>query len=92
MVNRKFCDPHHSSAIFSGYCVQCGEQTMEGTMGSPAATSTAPRSAAAHPAPARGPVIRDIWPAATIAFGLALTLAWACLLGYGLFFLIKLAL
>jgi hypothetical protein len=59
---------------------------------SPAATSTASASAASHTAQARERVIRDIWPTATIAFGLGLTLAWACLLGYGLFSLVKLTL
>jgi hypothetical protein len=32
-----------------------------------------------------------IWPRALIAFGLALTSAWTCLLGYGLIKLVELA-
>ena len=35
-------------------------------------------------APAPEPIIHRIWPSATIAFGLGLSVAWACLLGYGL--------
>ena len=30
------------------------------------------------------PVIHRIWPPLIIAFGLGLSVAWACLLGYGL--------
>ena len=33
-------------------------------------------------APFAEPFIRRIWPFATIVFGLALTVAWMCLLGY----------
>ena len=36
------------------------------------------------------PVIHRIWPSATVAFGLGLSAAWTCLLGYGLFKLIAL--
>ena len=37
------------------------------------------------------PVIHRIWPVAVIAFGLALTAAWMCLLGYGLVKIIEMA-
>jgi len=37
---------------------------------------------------ATGPVFQRIWPRAIIAFGLGLTVAWTCLLGYALIFLI----
>ena len=36
-------------------------------------------------------LVYRIWIRALIAFGLALTSAWACLLGYGLIKLVKLA-
>jgi hypothetical protein len=32
--------------------------------------------------------LHRIWPLAVVAFGLGLTAAWTCLLGYGLVFLI----
>ena len=41
------------------------------------------------PAPEPEPVIRRIWPSAIIAVGLGLTVAWTCLLAYGLFSLLK---
>jgi hypothetical protein len=37
------------------------------------------------------PVIDRIWPVAVIVFGLALTAAWMCLLGYALVKLIEMA-
>ena len=37
------------------------------------------------------PVIHRIWPVAVIGFGLALTAAWMCLLGYGLVKIIEMA-
>jgi hypothetical protein len=37
------------------------------------------------------PVIDRIWPIAVIAFGLGLTAAWVCLLGYGVVRLIRFA-
>lgn len=37
------------------------------------------------------PVIHRIWPVAVIVFGLALTAAWMCLLGYALVKLIEMA-
>jgi hypothetical protein len=51
------------------------------------ATSTADLGAAQ--AAAREP--RHIWPRVIVAFGLALTVAWICLLGYGLVKLVELA-
>ena len=42
-------------------------------------------------APAREPLFRRIWPAAAIAFGLGLTAAWMCFLGYGLVKLVEIA-
>jgi hypothetical protein len=40
--------------------------------------------------PARRVAVRGIWPAAAIAFGLGLTAAWICFLGYGLVKLVDL--
>ena len=37
------------------------------------------------------PVIHRVWPVAVIGFGLALTAAWICLLGYGLVKIIEMA-
>ena len=37
------------------------------------------------------PVIHRIWPVAVIAFGLGLTAAWMCLLGYVLVKIIEMA-
>ena len=52
--------------------------------GSPTAdTHSAPRTAT--------PVIHRIWPVAVIAFGLGLTAAWMCLLGYVLVKIIEMA-
>jgi hypothetical protein len=42
-------------------------------------------------APAAIPIIDRIWPIAVIAFGLGLTAAWVCLLGYGVARLIRFA-
>lgn len=44
------------------------------------------------PALATEPLFHRIWQPATIAFGLGLTAAWACFLGYGLVTLMMLAL
>ena len=53
------------------------------TMLSPSASvSDAPLTADLRSAPAAEPVIRRIWPLATIFFGLALTAAWMSVLGY----------
>ena len=41
-------------------------------------------------APAVTPIIHRIWPVAVIAFGLGLTAAWICLLGYGILKLVEL--
>jgi len=46
-------------------------------------TTIAPAAAAANP------IFHRIWPLAAIAFGLALTVAWIFLLGYGLVTLIE---
>ena len=35
--------------------------------------------------------VHRIWPSVVIAFGLALTGAWVCLLGYGLVYLVAAA-
>ena len=52
--------------------------------GSPtAAAQSTPRAATR--------VIHRIWPVAVIAFGLALTAAWMCLLGYALVKIIEMA-
>ena len=62
-------------------------------MGSPsaiAATAPAP-TADSRVAPATDLLILRIWPSAMIALGLGLTVAWACLLGYGLVTLIRFA-
>ena len=40
--------------------------------------------------PAATADVRQIWPKAVIAFGLGLTAAWICFLGYGLVKLIEL--
>jgi hypothetical protein len=40
--------------------------------------------------PARRLPVRRIWPTAVIAFGLGLTAAWICFLGYGLVKLVEL--
>ena len=37
------------------------------------------------------PIIYPFWPKAVIGFGLALTAAWMCLLGYGLVKIIEMA-
>ena len=37
------------------------------------------------------PLVYRIWPPAVIAFGLVLSVAWTCLLGYGLVKLIDVA-
>jgi hypothetical protein len=37
------------------------------------------------------PIIHRIWPVAMITFGLALTAAWICLLGYALVKIIEMA-
>ena len=41
-------------------------------------------------ATAAAPVIYRVWPTAVIAFGLGLTAAWICLLGYGLVRIVEL--
>ena len=40
--------------------------------------------------PSRKLVVRQIWPTAVVAFGLGLTAAWICFLGYGLVKLVEL--
>jgi hypothetical protein len=40
--------------------------------------------------PASRLLVRQIWPTAVIAFGLGLTAAWICFLGYGLVKLVEL--
>jgi hypothetical protein len=52
--------------------------------GSPTADTQSVPRAATH-------VIHRIWPVAVIGFGLALTAAWMCLLGYGLVKIIEMA-
>jgi hypothetical protein len=65
-------------------------------MGSPATSASVALSPTTdlHSASvlAAKPLIRRIWPPAIVAFGLGLTAAWACFLGYGLFYLTRLAL
>jgi hypothetical protein len=51
------------------------------------ATALAP-TVVSDTVPAADPLFRRIRPLAIIGFGLALTAAWACLLGYGLVILI----
>ena len=48
-------------------------------------------TADAYATPTRAPVIRRIWPQAVIVFGLALSAAWICFLGYGIVKLIEMA-
>ena len=56
------------------------------------APSSAPASPAVLPSnPPAQQVRREIWPAAAITFGLVLTVAWVCVLGYGLIELVRLA-
>jgi hypothetical protein len=43
------------------------------------------------PARTATPAIHRIWPVAVIGFGLGLTAAWVCLLGYGFFKIIEMA-
>jgi hypothetical protein len=44
-----------------------------------------------HSASTTAPIIHRVWPIAVIAFGLGLTAAWVCLLGYGVVRLIGFA-
>ena len=48
-------------------------------------------TADAHAAPTHAPFVRRIWPQAVIVFGLGITAAWICLLGYGIVKLIEMA-
>jgi hypothetical protein len=41
--------------------------------------------------PAATVIVDRIWPKAVIAFGLGLTAAWICLLGYGIAKLVEMA-
>lgn len=50
-----------------------------------------PRTADLRSAPAPEPVILRIWLSTIIAFGLGLSALWLCLLGYGLFKILVLA-
>ena len=54
-----------------------------------AATAQVPTADVRSP-PARGLIVRQIWPTAIIVLGLGLTAAWAGLLAYGLVKLIGL--
>jgi hypothetical protein len=68
-----------------GYGVCVWRASNEGVpMRRPSASvSVAPLlSVALSSPPAPEPAVRRFWPLAVIALGLALTLAWACLLGY----------
>ena len=62
-------------------------------MSSPSASVSAapPPTADLSTVPAPKPVIRRIWLSAMIVFGLGLSAAWTCLLGYGLFKIVVLA-
>jgi hypothetical protein len=42
-------------------------------------------------APAEDTLLHHIWPHALIAFGLGLTVAWTCVLAYGLVTLLELS-
>ena len=54
-------------------------------------TYEASPTAEAHAEAAREPFSRRVWPTGVIAFGIGLTAAWMCLLGYGLVKLVELA-
>jgi hypothetical protein len=61
------------------------QQAMQSPSTSVASTAVVPSNPPAQRAR------RKIWPAAEITFGLVLTVAWVCLLGYGLIELVRLA-
>ena len=63
---------------------------MSDTTYQPGSPTADTRSALAA-APAAAPAIHRIWPVAVIAFGLGLTAAWMCLLGYALVKIIEMA-
>jgi hypothetical protein len=44
-----------------------------------------------RPASVTAPIIHRVWPVAVIAFGIGLTAAWVCLLGYGVAKIIRFA-
>ena len=46
-------------------------------------TYEAAPAADTHSTSTTAPIIHRVWPTAVIAFGLGLTAAWVCLLGYG---------
>jgi hypothetical protein len=62
-------------------------------MRSPSATADMAPAILATTHPAQAPQLHfhRVWPPAAIGFGLGLTAAWICLLGYGLVSLIALA-
>ena len=84
---RTMCDTHHRHATNLGLGCLLWRASNEELPMRPrsASVSTAPSlSAALSSAPAPPPAVRRLWPLALIGLGLTLTLAWSCLLGYGL--------